>query len=109
MVDVTINNMKSGSHYPHVPCPAEATFGFNPTYSVSEDVGNITVAVSLLSGILDRDLIVSLLTLNGTAVGESDKGHLHVQDLQSCCKGLTIMLCNLIPQSSWDGLSRHIH
>lgn len=35
-------------------------------------MGNVTVAVSLLSGILDRDLIVSLLTLSGTAVGESD-------------------------------------
>ena len=100
MVDVTINNMKSGSHYPHLPCLAEATFGFNPTYSVSEDVGNITVAVSLLSGILARDLIVSLLTLNGTAVGESHNelaalGHLymfkvpvmfHTHCLQSCCK-----------------------
>ena len=51
---------------------AEATFGFNPTYSVSEDVGNMTVSVSLLSGILARDLTVSLLTLSGTAVGESD-------------------------------------
>ena len=51
---------------------AEATFGFNPTYSVSEDVGNMTVSVSLLSGILARDLILSLLTLSGTAVGESD-------------------------------------
>ena len=63
--------MKSDSHYPHLQCPPEATFGFNPTYSVSEDVGNVTVAVSLLSGILDRDFIVSLLTLSGTAVGKS--------------------------------------
>ena len=48
------------------------TIGFNPTtYTVIEDVGNTSVVVSLLSGILARDLIVSLLTLNGTAMGKS--------------------------------------
>ena len=71
LVDITINNIKPDSHYQQLLCPPEATFGFNPTYSVSEDIGNITVAVSLLSGILARDLIVSLLTLNGTAMGKS--------------------------------------
>ena len=48
------------------------TIGFNPTtYSVSEDVGSVTVAVSLLSGILARDVIVSLHTMNNTAIGKS--------------------------------------
>ena len=48
------------------------TIGFNPTtYSVSEDVGSVTVAVSVLSGILARDVIVSLWTINGLAVGKS--------------------------------------
>ena len=46
--------------------------GFNPTtYSVSEDVGSVAVAVSLLSGILSRDVIVSLQTMNNTAIGKS--------------------------------------
>ena len=35
-----------------------------------EDQGSVTVAVSLISGILARDVIVSLQTLNGTAVGK---------------------------------------
>jgi len=50
---------------------AEIMFGFNPTYSVSEDVGSVHVSVSLLSGILARDVIIFLRTMNGTAVGES--------------------------------------
>ena len=53
------------------PYLAEVTIGFNPTYSVSEDVGSVRVAVSLLSGILARDVIVSLQTINSMAVGES--------------------------------------
>ena len=57
-------------HYPYLPCLAEVTIGFNPTYSVGEDVGNVSVAVSLFGGILGRDVIVSLLTINGMAVGE---------------------------------------
>ena len=47
--------------------------GFNPTtYSVHEDQGSVSVAASLISGILARDVIVSLQTLNGTAVGKLD-------------------------------------
>ena len=47
------------------------TIGFNPTtYTVSEDVGSVNVAVSLRSGILARDVIVTLQTLDGTAMGE---------------------------------------
>ena len=46
--------------------------GFNPTtYSVGEDVGSVTVAVSLLGGILARDVTVPLHTMNGTAIGKS--------------------------------------
>ena len=57
----------SDNHY-----SSAVAIGFNPTtYSVSEDVGSVTVAVSLLSGILVRDVIVSLQTMNGTAVGKS--------------------------------------
>ena len=60
------------NRYPYLVCLAEVTIGFNPTtYSVTEDVGSVSVAVSLLSGILGRDVIVSLRTINGTAVGES--------------------------------------
>ena len=58
--------------YPCLLFLAEVTIGFNPTtYSVTEDVGSVSVVVSLLSGILGRDVIVSLQTINGLAVGES--------------------------------------
>ena len=64
---VIVSKIKSGNHY-----SSAVEIGFNPTtYSVSEDVGSVTVAVSLLSGVLARDVIVSLQTLNGTAMGES--------------------------------------
>ena len=44
--------------------------GFIPTtYSVHEDEGSVSVAVSVLTGTLGRDVIVSLKTMNGTAVG----------------------------------------
>ena len=53
-------------------CSSAVVIGFNPTtYSVSEDVGSVTVAVSLLSGILARDVTVSLHTMNNTALGKS--------------------------------------
>ena len=45
--------------------------GFNPAiYSVHEDQGSVSVAVSVIYGILARNVIVSLQTLNGTAVGK---------------------------------------
>ena len=60
------------NRYPNLQCLTEVTIGFNPTtYSVSEDVGSVNVAVSLLSGILARNVTVSLRTRDGTAVGES--------------------------------------
>ena len=40
---------------------------------MSEDVGNVIVAVSVLSGMLARDAIVSLQTINGLAAGKSFK------------------------------------
>ena len=47
------------------------TIGFSPaTYTVSEDVGGVSVAVSLRSGILGRDVVVTLQTLDGKAMGE---------------------------------------
>ena len=36
-----------------------------------EDEGSVSVAVSVLLGTLGRDVIVSLNTTNGTAVGRS--------------------------------------
>ena len=66
-----------------LPCLAEVTIGFNPTtYSVSEDLGSVSVAVSLLNGILARDVIVSLQTVDGMAVGES------LNKLASCSQGM---------------------
>ena len=65
LVAVTVS--KIDNHY-----SSAVAIGFNPTtYSVSEDEGTVTVAVSVLSGILDRDVIVSLWTINGLAVGKS--------------------------------------
>ena len=65
-------NITLDTCYPYLSCHAEVTIGFNPaTYSVSEDVGSVSVAASLLSGILARDVIVSLRAINGMAVGES--------------------------------------
>ena len=37
---------------------------------MSEDVGSVSVAVSLRNGILGRDVVVTLQTLDGTAMGE---------------------------------------
>ena len=37
---------------------------------MSEDVGSVVVAVSLRNGILARDVVVILETLDGTAMGE---------------------------------------
>ena len=54
-----------------LPPSSGVTIGFNPTtYSVHEDQSSVNVAVFLMSGILARDVIVSLETLNGTAIGK---------------------------------------
>ena len=42
--------------------------GFNETYSVREDAGGITIVVSLMNT-LARDAIVTLSTLDDTAIG----------------------------------------
>ena len=64
-----MSKIKSGNHY-----SSAVEIGFNPTtYSISEDVDTVSVAVSLLSGVLARDVIVSLHTMNGTAMGKSFK------------------------------------
>ena len=56
-----------------IPFPFQlgVTIGFSPTtYTVSEDVGNISVTVSLRNGILARDVVVTLQTLDITAMSE---------------------------------------
>ena len=69
LVAVTMSKFMSDDQYIY---SSAVLIGFNPTtYSVGEDVGSVTVAVSLLSGILARDVIVSLQTMNSTAVGKS--------------------------------------
>ena len=43
--------------------------GFNKTaYSVSEDAGSVSVTVSVHTGTLDRDVIVTLSSINGTVL-----------------------------------------
>ena len=50
------------------------TVGFNKTtYSVSEDVGNVSITLSLQIGALDQDVAVTLSTVNGTAMCKSLK------------------------------------
>ena len=50
------------------------TIGFSRTaYSVSEDAGSVSVRVSIQNGAPDRDVIVTLSTVNGTALCESLK------------------------------------
>ena len=57
------------------------TIGFNKTaYSVSEDAGNVSITLSVQNEVLDRDVIVTLSTVNGTALCESLKPlHLKMQ------------------------------
>ena len=49
----------------------EVTIGFNrAAYSVSEDAGNVSAIVSVLSGTLARDVSVRVFTSDATAVSE---------------------------------------
>ena len=47
------------------------TFGFNQTtYSVREDAGSVTVSVSVMSGTISQDIIITLSTApGGSATG----------------------------------------
>ena len=50
------------------------TIGFNKAaYSVSEDADSVSITLSVQNGVLDRDVIVTLSTVNGTAMCESLK------------------------------------
>ena len=65
--------MDECSWYIMTPFPLQlgVTIGFSPTtYTVSEGVGSVSVAVSLLNGILARNVVVTLQTLDGTAMCE---------------------------------------
>ena len=47
------------------------TIGFNRTaYSLIEDAGSISITLSVQNETLDRDVIVTLSTINGTAMCE---------------------------------------
>ena len=47
------------------------TIGLSPaTYSIREDAGNVSVTLSAQAGTLDRDVIVTLTTMNSTAICE---------------------------------------
>ena len=84
------------------PLELGVTIGFSPTtYTVSEDVASVSVAVSLRNGILARDVVVTLQTLDGTAIG----GLLFRYGVHGACK----VIYNLYPQiSRWDGFSKYI-
>ena len=50
------------------------TIGLNSsTYFVREDAGSVSVILSVLAGTLDRDVIVTLTTMNSTAMCECRK------------------------------------
>ena len=45
------------------------TIGFNKTaYSVSEDASSVSITLSVQIGALDRDVVVTLSSINGTAM-----------------------------------------
>ena len=45
------------------------TIGFNQTaYSVNEDAGSVSVTLSVQNGTLGRDVVVTLSTINSTAL-----------------------------------------
>lgn len=49
---------------------SDLEIGFNPaTYNVTENVGNVMVTVAVLSGTPDRDVEVSVSTVDGSATG----------------------------------------
>ena len=72
-------------------------------------MGNTSVVVSLLSGSLARDVIVSLQTLNITATGESPN-ELTISRYLCANVGIyMVVLHDVLLQSSWNGLSRYIY
>ena len=51
------------------------TIGFSSTaYTVSEDAASVSVTVSIQSGALNRDVEVTLSTINGTAMCKFQPG-----------------------------------
>jgi len=55
--------------------------GFERNFtSVSEDIGNTTLRVAVLSGVLGRTVVVTFNTRNGTAEGEI----MHVMHILVC-------------------------
>ena len=71
------------------------TIGFNGTNSVREDAGSISIVVLVLMNSLARDVVVTLSTLDDTAIGR------FVQ-----CQELPWIAVDYLPISvcSWDGL-----
>jgi len=54
----------------HLFSTSVVTIGFNGTYSVREDAGSINITVLVLMNSLVRDVLVTLSTSDGTAMGE---------------------------------------
>ena len=65
-----------------------------------ENEGSVSVAVSVLLGTLGRDVIVSLNTINGTAVGRSPG--ISLINLEN------FVTFYFIPQCSWDRFLQHL-
>ena len=57
------------------------TIGFNKTaYSVYEDADSVSVTLFVESGTLDRDVIVNLSTISGTAMCEFQSATFETQE-----------------------------
>lgn len=51
----------------------DVTIGFDPDmYSVNEGDGSVTLFVSVLSGELDREVLIVFTTQDGTAIGNDN-------------------------------------
>ena len=74
---------------------------------MSEDVGSVSVAVSLQNGTLARDVVITLQTLDGTAMGEF---LLKSQHRYCPYHGVCEVTYNLHPKTyRWDGFCKYLH
>ena len=90
--------------YRYIFTTSAVTIGFSRTaYSVSEGAGSVSVTASVQNRTLDRDVIVTLSTVNGSALCESLKSTLP-QWVVSLASLSMYSMCSLSHFSSWDRL-----
>ena len=73
------------------------TIGFNKTaYSVSEDAGSVSITLSVQMGAQDRDVVVTLSSINGTALCK------FLKELKSTVAASMLILHSLISSAEED-------